>query len=756
MTATPATYTEYPTREISLVGTVTASGVYPTLTIECNPTTIASIPVVGDDKLLEYPVDFVVTLYDAVGVVHTETVTGNTLVTRTLTLSPAHDDIVKLTLAISKWSRPLAVCKIAQCWTMVSETYTSENGDLIAVNVDEAREYQGASIPQGNLAASEITVRLNNIDDRFSPGNTSSPLYDMLRQNRGIRAWLGVDVYPSGIRQWYPLGTFYSKDWSVPEDGIYAEVRGLDTLERLRVTEFSTSEVYVGHTLAQLAVHVMTDAGLTSADWSIDAALSAITVPYAWFDRMSHREALRKIVAAALGQCYCTREGLVRLEVYTPPADTSFEYNLANVFSVDHPLAWSQVVNHVEAQAQPRVPGVEQVICTDAETFSVPGSSSLVKAHFFTSVPCIDVLEPVVTGHADISISAWSAYAWGVSATYVNANVAAQDVTNVEISGKPLEVVGGKICYNEDTLSIAANGKQTLSEPMASEFWQTEAQAQTVANNLLLAYKDPRRDVIMQARGNIVQLLGDRVLAPKYRDIVMGDFAIMSQGISYDGGLEVAITAQAIAAAPIIFTKELTAHVTVAGSFSWSGAVMKTLTAYVKVGGSITRSVTRTLRAFVNVLGVAGRSGYPGEPIDIGSAAIDGNDGAMNGYTWASTVNPANTTGTLTSVDLWFDITWGNATGVKVTTCTKSGTTFTPHAVATIGNVTAGSMQTFAISIAVAAGDYIAFYAATGRMERATAGGSAWYAVGDCTGGAATYTESPGSLLSLYGTGAAT
>jgi hypothetical protein len=726
----------------------------PVLTIECNATGITTIPVVGDDKLGEFPVDFVVKLYDGTGLVHTETITGNTLVTRTITLSPAHTGIVKLTLTISKWSVPLSVAKIAQCWTMVSETYTSEAGDLISINVDEAREYQGGSIPQGNLASSEITVRLNNIDDRFSPGNIDSPLYDMLRQNRGIRAWLGVDNYPSGVRAWYPLGTFYSKDWSVPESGIYAEVHGLDTLERLRVTEFSTSSVYVGHTLAELAIHVMADAGLTAADWSIAAALSAITVPYAWFDRMSHREALRRIVAAALGQCYCDRDGKVVLEVYTPPAATSFTYDLANVFSVDHPLAWSQVVNHVEAQAQPRAPGVEQVICTDAEAFTVPGSSSLVKTHFFTSVPCIDIVEPVVTGHADITITAWTAYAWGVGATYTNANVGAQSVTQVEISGKPLEVVGGKIVSAEDVLSIAANGKQTLSEPITSEFWQSETTAQTVADALLIAYKNPRRDVIMQARGNIAQLLGDRVVAPKYRDVVMGDFAIMSQGISYDGGLEIAVTAQAITAAPVTYAKTIVARVSVAGFVAASICIVKVVTAYVKVAGGVGRSIGKRVQAFVSSLGWFHASRIPPLPIDMGSAAINRGENATSGHTFVDSANPANETGTITSVQLWFI---DNATGVKVATFSKSGSVITPRSVATIGNVTGGSVQTFVVSLAVESGDYIGAHWDTGWLERDTSGGAGiLYFLSNTDGTTAPWTPDSffsGHAISIYATG---
>ena len=182
---------------------------YPTLTITHAARIVERILVVGDDKLMEWPEDFTVQLYDAANVLqHTETVTGNAGVTFLRDLSPTHAGIAKQVLTITKWSRGDSVCKIAQFFTTLEETYLSEDGDIVTVHVNEAREFQGTTVPLGNVASSEITVRLNNIDGTFDPGNTSSPLYGYLKNNRAIKAWLGVDLYPSGVRRWYPLGVF--------------------------------------------------------------------------------------------------------------------------------------------------------------------------------------------------------------------------------------------------------------------------------------------------------------------------------------------------------------------------------------------------------------------------------------------------------------------------------------------------------------------------------------------------------------------
>jgi len=614
----------------------------PVLTIEHSERSVESLLVVGDDQLEEYPVDFWVRLYSVGDALEYEWhETGNGLVTWTKAVSPTESAIVKHVLTIEKWSRPWAVCKISQFFTMLEETYDSEDGELFSIRMLEEREFEEPTIPQGNISSNEITVRLNNIDDLFTAGNFNSRLHGMLLNNRAIRAWLGCDLH-SGERIWFPLGTFFSRDWSTPEEVTWAEVRGLDMLDRLRRTEFSTSEVYENVTLHDLAVTVMADAGLTDADWDIDPVLDTAdyTIPYAWFDRMSHREALRRIAAAALGQVYCDRDGKIVIEIYTAPAAQPYDFHFteANFFTIDHPLQWSQMINYVQARADPRVPSAEQDICVDTETFTVPGSGSITKTHYFDLSPCVDVVDPLVFvdpgGH--VTLDSMTIYAWGAAATYSNSDPGDETVTSVTIRGKPLEVQGGRVVVAEDATSIASNGKQTLGEPISSEFWQTETQAQAAADSLLATYKDPRRDVLMRARGNIALLLGDRVVAPDYRGEVTSEYGLMRQDINFDGGLEVMVTAQRIAGGETIYRKTLSTTVTAEGRPLWDSGLIggyghnrygatrygaakggyyaKELAGVVAATGDVNRHTSKELVGAVIVTGIVPlwESGYTG------------------------------------------------------------------------------------------------------------------------------------------------
>lgn len=114
-----------------------------------------------------------------------------------------------------------------------------------------------------------------------------------------------------------------------------------------------------------------------------------------------------------------------------------------------------------------------------------------------------------------------------------------------------------------------------------------------------------------------------------------------------------------------------------------------------------------------------------GFDIDVGSNAIVRFGSSSATYTFIDLANPANNNGVLNSVELYFA---SDATGVKVGTFYGIAPNFTCRDFETIGNVTAGSKQTFdGLSIDVKTGDYIGVYYATGGIWTSLTGGSGVY-----------------------------
>ena len=85
-----------------------------------------------------------------------------------------------------------------------------------------------------------------------------------------------------------------------------------------------------------------------------------------------------------------------------------------------------------------------------------------------------------------------------------------------------------------------------MQEPVQNDFIQSKARAQDIADALLAAYKDPRRDVVIQARGYTMSRLGERMSVQSLDGSVSNDYTITRQKLEYDGGMEVEMTGQKI------------------------------------------------------------------------------------------------------------------------------------------------------------------------------------------------------------------
>jgi len=501
---------------------------------------VPNLKVIGDNIKGEYPVDFTIKLYDESDtLLYTETVTGNTSWAWRRTLATMVTGVTKEVLSITKINKGSTTAKVTEFYTAYFETYYGD--DLFGINLLEELEYQSGTIPIGNISSNEIAVKLNNYSRRFTPGNPISSVAPLMLKNRRIQAWLGVDI--DGTTEWHSLGIFWSMDWNVPDDEVWAEVTGFDRLEFLRGTTFNPHEVFTNYTLYELIEAVLQDAGLLTAEYEIDIALDSIVIPYAWFGEETHRNALQKLAEAGLAMVYCDREGRIVVKQYAVPTSTAFTFDTDTFFSKDHPLAWSEMANSVEVTATPLTPSAQEEIYTDSDTFAVGAGATVEKFYIFSHSPCIDVQQPTITqSGTDIHVESYTVYSWAISVIFYNSGATSQNVTSVSVEGKKLESKGQIRCTAEDPSSIRLNGKVTTS--INNDFIQSKAQAQDIADIILASYKDPRRDITLKCRGDIALILGDKVSAPDFRNTAFDDYVIVRQEIAWNGRLEAQVTAR--------------------------------------------------------------------------------------------------------------------------------------------------------------------------------------------------------------------
>ncbi len=341
--------------------------------------------------------------------------------------------------------------------------------------------------------------------------------------------------------EWVPLGQFWATEWQAQKDTVEATVIARDRLERLRSTTYQSSQVTLNATLYDLAVAVLQDAGLAPGDYVVDPALQAITVPYAWFNPVTHREALRIIAEAGLAQVYCDRQGLIRVDGQGAGlgATPVLIITADAYFRLGNPMRPGQVANEILAYSQPLTPAtVAEEVYRSAAPLSVPAGQTLQVTVTYSRQPVIEAVAALEAAGADLTITAATYYGWGAEISITNVG-GAQETTVLVISGKPLATKGKEAATAKDSALQIDQGVLRY-EYRGNALVQTFDRAREIASTLLASSKDSRRDIELDWRGDMALLLGDRIT------VAGVDYHIIRQQIDWAGALRVATTGRKV------------------------------------------------------------------------------------------------------------------------------------------------------------------------------------------------------------------
>lgn len=586
---------------------------YPTLAVFFNQRPLHSFKVVGDKNRGEYPVDFSIRVYNEDILLHNENVYNNNKVIweKTIEVIP---QVTKLELEITKWSHPNRQVKILEFFTSVQGIYEGE--DIISINLLEERDTGDGGIPVGNITSNEITVTLNNKSRIFDVGNTQSPLNNLLKPNRRIQAWLGIEKGDK-TKEFVPLGMFWGGDWDVPEDGVTAKVVGRDRFKFLEETVYENKVARHNMSLYDLAIDILIDAGSSENEYWVDPGLKDYVIPYVKMEAQSHREALRKVANACLGQVYCNRQNIIRVEG-VKTADEFYEVSVSENANVSYP---NQLIDGIEKPdglyasldgswildgSYALAPEVESLQMgwwgnqlSDSEgNFSAPYPKATLNflgkaieavkvvgdsqrgeypVDYVIKVYDIDnnlLSEQKVSNNTEVSnttlipenptnatkieveITKWSHAGrqaklleikdvpYKVEITpehYFRKNNPAKysEMANyIEVIAQPVDNEGNKLeeikVIVKDDDSIVQNGLIRFPFP-SNLLIQTESRALEIANTLLENFKDPKRSLKLEWRGNPALLLGDIVSVIDKSE--KNDYKVIRQELEYAGYL---------------------------------------------------------------------------------------------------------------------------------------------------------------------------------------------------------------------------
>jgi hypothetical protein len=207
----------------------------PELSLVFTPRTFSDFRVSFDNQREEWATDFDIVLYDNDGVeLFRQVVTDNSGFRYIASIAP-QNLVARLVLEVKGWSLPNSQAKVAEFVTSVSDLY--EGDDIFSMQIIENRSIEREGNPIGSVASGQCVIRLFNRFRQFDYDNTTSKLFNLVRENVRIRPEIGDGV------NWIPMGVFFAKAWDIPKNDIVVTVTGLDRMALLQESVYDKSQV---------------------------------------------------------------------------------------------------------------------------------------------------------------------------------------------------------------------------------------------------------------------------------------------------------------------------------------------------------------------------------------------------------------------------------------------------------------------------------------------------------------------------------
>lgn len=479
---------------------------------------ISSWMIIGDSKLGQYPVNFTLEYKLNGEVVETKEITGNNEVQ--LKVYTTQSDITSIKITITKWSKGSAVVKILKFFDMLAETY--EGADLQSFEVNEEVGSIDASY---NLSSDTMSVSIYNKERKFNVGY----LKNLLILDRKVKPYIGIEK--DGVVEYTSLGTFYSDEWKVDQDGQWVKCTAVDRLIRLQ------NKIYVGYSLAysvtlyEIAYNVLTKSGFKDNEFTISESLKNTTIPNAFMPKQSVWDALQEIAYTGLCKVFIDRDDKINILAETDNAiNSNLEINPSNMFSYSSNILLTEFANRISVEYCDIELSDELVEAASTWITLKPGE--VVEVTLDYSVDITDAEISINT--ENITISNFKSGINACTVTLANEQDKQRQGT-LKVKGYAIDVSYKTLSIQDDD-SVRDYGAFEYKHP-STQLIQSSTQAKKLAKTILSRMKAGEGVVTSVWRGSPNIKVGNKyTCVDKYGDI--NDFICEYNKITFDGGLK--------------------------------------------------------------------------------------------------------------------------------------------------------------------------------------------------------------------------
>jgi len=448
------------------------------------------INVRGDKAYGEYPVDFNCTLL--VGPIGSQTtatysngtqaivyITGNTSVAATAHFSEIIPDCTGVLLQITKWSAPGAFVKIQSMASALQGEYDLD--DIMSISLLEEVDGVVGKLPIGGVSANELSLTLQNIDNKFTLGNTASPLSTVARANRRINPSIGFSI--NGEDTYLPRGAYWTNDWTVDVYGEAASTTAKDRLGLLQDIEYfgignifqaerkPETYTWINRSLYDIATDLLNDLRnnvMIDLAFDIDIGLQQDIIEVGFFKGQSYFDCIKNIVGAGYAVAYMD----------TPTEDEkTAQAELGNTDCAD--ILRIKKIYNMYPTLEDGITETYEITLDDLEGQTYSAQRSMIANA--VSVPFSPYVVDEESGEA-----------------------------RPQVDSETQRVV----LVNEQSMREYGRLEFSLDE---NQLIQTEAQARAIATNIIQAYSGSQREMELQGFGDVTLSVGNIIQIPEYQ-----------------------------------------------------------------------------------------------------------------------------------------------------------------------------------------------------------------------------------------------
>lgn len=391
--------------------------------------------------------------------------------------------------------------------------------------------------PLGRVSSNELVVVLNNSNYAFTSTNTESAYYGKLVPNIKVVAYYGL--YVSGTFEWIKLGTFWTGDWDVPSDSVYATVICQDKLFKLGDKDVPLIPTQENLTQKVIFETFFRAIGLASDNYSVDATLTT-EVPIVYYPDSKVRDALSTLAVAFNCTVSMTREDVIKVSnnrTVGSSVTTFAEDNL--LYSVNIPQKFENIYTDVEVKYKQHYVGAEESVLK-IEDITVPAAGITLNNLKFTTAPIAFVSHIKISKATHVSVSTMELGSWGMTLGFDN-SASANQVIDLEVFAYPLKATEDSVSVRDATAYSLIGEVKTLR--MDNYLVQSASVAETYANLILPIVSDPKAYVYAETRGDpSIELTDTMTIDSSISKIGSIDIIPIRFDYKFSGGLHCTIT----------------------------------------------------------------------------------------------------------------------------------------------------------------------------------------------------------------------